>query len=153
MNTKQLFKRLSLGSMYYHRRSSTKYFWVKKRSCWKIWAVWCKDILSILVCAQVNMWKDVHLCWETFGGIHHGSKTHISLSKAICELDLILLSAREHHPSNPPFSPALSKFPSLLNHSHQCANMPVFISTTIKNKTYNKRRKSLYKHLFALFLQ
>lgn len=40
--------------------------------------------------AQINMWKDVQLCWKTLGKIHHRSETHMSLSKAIYALDLIL---------------------------------------------------------------
>ena len=36
------------------------------------------------------MWKDVHLCGETLGEIHHASETHLSLSKVTCVLDPIL---------------------------------------------------------------
>ena len=39
--------------------------------------------------AQINIWKDMHLCWEALGKIHHGSETHMSLSKVICALELI----------------------------------------------------------------
>lgn len=40
--------------------------------------------------AQINMWKDVQLGCKTLGKIHHRSETHMSLSKAIYALDLIL---------------------------------------------------------------
>lgn len=39
--------------------------------------------------AQINIWKDMYLCWKALGKIHHGSEIHMSLSKVICRLELI----------------------------------------------------------------
>lgn len=51
------------------------------------------------------------------------------------------LSMHAYHSSNSLFLPALSKFPSPLDHFHQCANIPVFTSIATKNKTHNKTKK------------
>lgn len=68
------------------------------------------------------------------------------------------LSMHAYHSSNSLFLPALSKFPSPLDHFHQCANIPVFTSIATKNKTHNKTKKKkknylfCYKHISLLYL-
>ena len=103
--------------------------------------------------AQINIWKDMYLCWEALGKIHHGSETHMSLSKVICALELIFSFCSRTSLQQLSFSFCIILSTGSLPY---CVNMPVFISTATKNKTYSKIKKknhlSCYKHISLLYL-